>query len=122
MEVVIEGGGHLTPDQAAGILASGVVTPGCRWVAAAVGTVIPCWACRQRLQVTLAPGPGGSTVAVDSEGRLVFGSGSVSRDALGARLCDDCYELAGWENTHTDEDHEAEPDPQCPLCGAAERA
>ncbi|WP_432034643.1 hypothetical protein [Streptomyces antibioticus] len=61
-------------------------------------------------------------MAVDSEGRLVFGSGSVARDALGVRLCDVCFELAGWENTHSDEGHEEKPEPDCPLCGAAEPA
>ncbi|MEU5093769.1 hypothetical protein [Streptomyces sp. NPDC020996] len=61
-------------------------------------------------------------MAVDSEGRLVFGSGSLTRDALSVRLCDACFELAGWENSHSDEDHKEKPDPGCPLCGAAEPA
>jgi len=31
-------------------------------------------------------------------------------------LCADCYELAGWENTHDDDDHENNPEEDCPLC------
>ncbi len=122
MEVVVKEGDRLDPDQAAGLLASGVVTPGCGWLAAALGTMIPCRSCGRHLRVVPVPGPGRDTVAVDSEGRLVFGSDSVARDALGVRLCDACFELAGWENTHSDEGHEEKPDPDCPLCGTPEPA
>ncbi|MFE0642120.1 hypothetical protein ACFW2Y_11010 [Streptomyces sp. NPDC058877] len=111
--------GELPPERAAALLSSGVVAPGVAWVAAALAAEIPCRVCGRRLVVNPVRGADGGTVAVDGEGRLVFGSGSVSRDALGVRLCDDCYELAGWENTHSDEGHEEGPDPDCPLCGGA---
>ncbi|MFI5685842.1 hypothetical protein [Streptomyces sp. NPDC051636] len=122
MKVVISESGILKPEEAVRLLASGVVAPECQWLAAALAAEIPCRVCGQRLQVVPVRGVVGSTVAVDSEGRLVFGSGSVSRDALGVQLCDGCYELAGWENTHSDEGHEERPDPYCPLCGATELA
>ena len=122
MKVVIGEDGTLEPEIAAHLLVSGVVTPRCAWLPAALATVIPCRACGKRLRVAPAAGPDGDSVAVDSEGCLVFGSGSVARDALGVRLCDRCFELAGWENTHSDEGHEEKPVPDCPLCGAAEPA
>lgn len=31
-------------------------------------------------------------------------------------LCDRCYVEAGWENCHSDNDHDTSPDPDCPLC------
>lgn len=31
-------------------------------------------------------------------------------------LCLACYEESGWENTHSDNDHENNPDPGCPIC------
>jgi rubrerythrin len=31
-------------------------------------------------------------------------------------LCSPCYKYAGWENTHSDENHKANPDKHCPLC------
>lgn len=37
-------------------------------------------------------------------------------DSLSTELCSSCYEEAGWENTHSDEDHENNPDPNCPIC------
>ena len=114
--------GSLEPEEAAALLCSAIVRPGSGWVQAALATVIPCRVCGRRLRVTPVHGSDGATVAVDSEGRVVFGSGSVARDALGVRLCDDCYELAGWENTHSDAGHEEKPDPDCPLCSAMEPA
>ncbi|MDH2389348.1 hypothetical protein QCN29_11195 [Streptomyces sp. HNM0663] len=117
MKVLIEANGTLGPEQAAALLHSGVVTPGCGWLTAALATVIPCRVCGVRLRVEPVRASGGTTVAVDGEGRLVFGSGSASHDALGVQLCDGCFELAGWENTHSDEGHDQEPDPDCPLCG-----
>ncbi|WP_236244268.1 hypothetical protein [Streptomyces sp. CC210A] len=121
MSVIRDEDGTLPPDQAAALLCSGVVTPGSEWVDAAFATAIPCRVCGRRLRVAQVRGTDGS-VAVDSEGRLMFGSGSVSRDALGVRLCDGCYELAGWENAHSDEGHEDKPDPDCPLCGVTNPA
>ncbi|WP_327375836.1 hypothetical protein OG393_18865 [Streptomyces sp. NBC_01216] len=120
MLAITNEGDTLSPDQAAALLCSGVLAPGSEWVAPALATKIPCRVCGRRLRVVLVRGTDGS-VAVDGEGCLVFGSGSVSRDALGV-LCDGCYELAGWENTHNDEGHEEKPDPDCPLCGVASPA
>lgn len=40
-------------------------------------------------------------------------------DAFGLHLCPDCYHLAGWENAHSDYDHDSYPDPDCPLCRPA---
>ena len=39
------------------------------------------------------------------------GEGSV-------RLCRKCYELAGWENIHSDKGHDepGKSDPRCPIC------
>lgn len=31
-------------------------------------------------------------------------------------LCAPCYDYAGWENTHSDNDHASTPDPNCPVC------
>jgi hypothetical protein len=107
----------LPPEQAAALLGSGVLEPGADWLADALATVIPCRVCGVRLRVAPVRKPDDGAVAVDSEGRIVFGSGSVSRDALGVQLCDDCHHLAGWENTHNDEAHEEHPDPECPICG-----
>lgn len=114
----------LEPEGAVLLLTDGVVGPEGQWLSAALGTVILCRACGERLQVAPVRGQGraGGAVAVDTAGRLVFGSGGVSRDAFGARLCDGCFELAGWENTHRDEGHQEKPDPDCPLCDATETA
>jgi hypothetical protein len=112
-------GSPLPPGEAAALLSSGVLEPGTHWLADALATVLPCRACGRTLRVTPIRRPRDGAVAVDSEGRLVFGSGSVSRDALGVQLCDDCYDLAGWKNTHDDEAHEEHPDPECPLCGTS---
>ncbi len=40
-------------------------------------------------------------------------------DAFALHLCQGCYDLAGWENTHSDYDHDSYPDPDCPLCRPA---
>lgn len=33
------------------------------------------------------------------------------------RLCNDCYDYAGWENSHNDDDHTPDDaDPGCPVC------
>ncbi|AWK09544.1 hypothetical protein DDQ41_12150 [Streptomyces spongiicola] len=95
-----------------------MVAPGSEWVAPGLATKILCRVRGRRLRVVPVRGTDGS-VAVDGEGCLVFGSGSVSRDALGVRLCDGCCELTGWENVHSDEGHEEKPDPNCPLHGCA---
>lgn len=45
--------------------------------------------------------------------------GKMTRDTGdngSVNLCPDCYELAGWENTHSDNDHKHNPDPNCPFC------
>jgi hypothetical protein len=31
-------------------------------------------------------------------------------------LCARCYTEAGWENTHSDNNHDRHPDPHCPIC------
>ncbi len=31
-------------------------------------------------------------------------------------LCEDCFTEAGWENAHSDNDHDSDPHPDCPLC------
>ena len=31
-------------------------------------------------------------------------------------LCERCCTDAGWENTHSDNDHDHHPDPDCPIC------
>lgn len=41
---------------------------------------------------------------------------SFDRDSSGVDLCGQCYEYAGWENTHSDYDHENHPDKDCPVC------
>ena len=40
----------------------------------------------------------------------------ISKLVSGPDLCDECYEYAGWENTHSDDDHAANPDDNCPVC------
>lgn len=47
--------------------------------------------------------------------------GAKSRDKHdnghgGCNLCEDCYDLAGWENQHSDDGHEVNPDADCPIC------
>lgn len=37
-------------------------------------------------------------------------------DAYGCRLCPACFDLSGWENAHSDYDHETTPDGNCPFC------
>jgi hypothetical protein len=37
-------------------------------------------------------------------------------DCEHVQLCGECYDLAGWENLHSDRDHENHPDPDCPIC------
>jgi hypothetical protein len=43
-----------------------------------------------------------------------------SRDSSGCDLCEPCYDYAGWENSHSDNDHEHHPDPECPVCANAD--
>jgi hypothetical protein len=46
-------------------------------------------------------------------GKLTTGSA----DDISTSLCGRCYEEAGWENTHGDNDHANHPDPEnCPIC------
>jgi len=35
---------------------------------------------------------------------------------MGLDLCRPCYEYAGWENQHSDENHAANPHAACPVC------
>jgi hypothetical protein len=38
-------------------------------------------------------------------------------DAFAVYLCEPCYQQAGWENYHSDNSHDHQPDPgNCPLC------
>jgi hypothetical protein len=37
-------------------------------------------------------------------------------DGFDCLLCERCYRDAGWENTHSDNDHDRHPDPDCPIC------
>ena len=37
-------------------------------------------------------------------------------DGANVRLCLACYDLAGWENAHSDENHSENPNPNCPVC------
>ena len=37
-------------------------------------------------------------------------------DEGNVRLCATCYDLGGWENSHSDFDHATTPDPDCPIC------
>ena len=30
--------------------------------------------------------------------------------------CPDCWDYAGWENTHSDDNHADNPDSDCPVC------
>ncbi len=48
----------------------------------------------------------------------------TGRGEEGTDLCWKCYEAAGWENAHSDNDHAHNPDPDCPICAeiAADRA
>lgn len=40
-------------------------------------------------------------------------------EACSNEMCAECYELAMWENTHSDEGHDADNvDPECPHCTA----
>ena len=50
--------------------------------------------------------------------RCSCGDACLDPDSEGFALlvCDDCHEAAGWENTHSDEGHDATPDPACPIC------
>jgi DNA-directed RNA polymerase subunit RPC12/RpoP len=48
--------------------------------------------------------------------------GKRTRDTEGegdVGMCFKCYERGGWENTHSDNDHEHDPDPNCPVCQEA---
>jgi hypothetical protein len=45
----------------------------------------------------------------------------ISKLAIGPELCDLCYDYAGWENQHNNDEHDAIVDPtddmkQCPVC------
>jgi hypothetical protein len=42
--------------------------------------------------------------------------GGFTRDSVGCELCEQCYDYAGWENSHSDDAHAAEPNPDCPVC------
>jgi rubrerythrin len=53
------------------------------------------------------------------------GKRRISKYILGPELCDICYDYGGWENTHSDENHEAVLDStseetenmkECPVC------
>ena len=39
-------------------------------------------------------------------------------DAVHVRMCEACYDYAGWENTHSDMGHgvAVDNDPNCPIC------
>ncbi len=39
-----------------------------------------------------------------------------SHDSVGIDLCTKCYELAGWENEHSDRNHKEKPNADCPIC------
>ena len=41
---------------------------------------------------------------------------TISKLVSGPDLCDECYDYEGWENTHSDNDHAANPDDNCPVC------
>ncbi|MEU9576274.1 hypothetical protein [Streptomyces chilikensis] len=103
----------MDPDQAATLLCLRVVEPGAKWVARALATPIPCRQCGKRLKVTVAGGA--AAPELDATGRLQLGPDSATKDELGSRLCDGCYELAGWENDHSDGAHD-DPHPECPFC------
>jgi hypothetical protein len=40
-------------------------------------------------------------------------------DGFNCLLCERCYTAAGWENTHSDNDHDHHPEPSCPICNHA---
>lgn len=42
--------------------------------------------------------------------------GEWTRDSAGVDLCEKCYDYAGWENEHSDYDHENHPNADCPIC------
>lgn len=49
----------------------------------------------------------------------VCGAKKIDKKTQGrdSTMCTDCYDYAGWENTHTDEAHEeVGADPECPVC------
>ena len=37
-------------------------------------------------------------------------------DGAEVLLCESCYDLAGWENAHSDENHKKYPNEHCPFC------
>jgi len=47
-------------------------------------------------------------------GKRTTGPAGVS--FVGGMVCPKCYERAGWENAHSDEDHASNPHPTCPIC------
>lgn len=76
--------------------------------------------------VTVGAVPGGApatawTTAAKRFARMVVcscGLANLDPDAEGfdCYLCPSCYDRSGWENAHSDEAHDDQPDPQCPIC------
>lgn len=67
------------------------------------------------------------TSCIDCNTKLTK-SNRASSHGMGADLdglCVRCYDYAGWENTHSDDNHDAEgslPDPDCMVCQARKPA
>lgn len=59
---------------------------------------------------------GVSEMAVKSKKCINCNDRPISRHIIGPDLCDECCEYAEWENTHSDYDHAANPDDNCPVC------
>lgn len=41
---------------------------------------------------------------------------AVDQDAANCRLCVQCFDWTGWENGHSDNGHDQQPDTSCPVC------
>ena len=63
------------------------------------------------MQNRFQKGTGCYTCAVCGKQTRDTGAGEA-----GCGLCAGCYEMAGWENAHSDRDHQTNPDPACPIC------
>lgn len=37
-------------------------------------------------------------------------------------MCLPCWDYAGWENSHMDNDHDTNPDDECPVCQGVDPA
>lgn len=44
------------------------------------------------------------------------GGGDDADSARSLGECNPCYTEGGWENSHSDEDHDSEPNPHCWIC------